>query len=229
MFVGNWLLAIYWDCTFAIEHVYGHHKNVGYKSDPATASRGESLYLFILRGMVKAHKDAWKIELDRLKRSNKFPYFLKNKMIQGYIRSLILCFAAFLIGNYTGLGIFLFWAFLAKCYLETINYVEHYGLVRVEGEPVLPKHSWNSNHVLSSSLLYNLNRHSAHHEKTNLRYWELKAYPDAPKLPRGYLACLYIAFFCPPLFKRMMRPKLKHWDETFENEGEKELVKEYYI
>jgi len=227
MFIGNWLLALSWDCTFAIEHVYGHHKNIGYKSDPATASRGESLYLFIIRGTIKAHKDAWKIELDRLKRASNFPFSFKNKMIHGYIRSLILCFLAFAIGSYTGLIIFLFWAILAKSYLETINFVEHYGLVRVEGEPVLPKHSWNSNHVLSSSLLYNLNRHSAHHERANLRYWELRAYPNAPKLPYGYLACLILAFFIPLVFKKMMEPKLKEWDETFANDEERELIASY--
>ena len=27
MFIGNWLLAFSCDCTFAIEHVYGHHRN----------------------------------------------------------------------------------------------------------------------------------------------------------------------------------------------------------
>ena len=47
MFFGNWLLSLSWDCTFAIEHVYGHHKNVCLPIDPATAKRGESIYLFI--------------------------------------------------------------------------------------------------------------------------------------------------------------------------------------
>ena len=28
LFVGSWLLSLSWDCAFAIEHVYGHHKNV---------------------------------------------------------------------------------------------------------------------------------------------------------------------------------------------------------
>ena len=44
MFVGNWLLAFSWDCTFAIEHVYGHHKDVCLDEDPASAKRGENIY-----------------------------------------------------------------------------------------------------------------------------------------------------------------------------------------
>ena len=47
MFVGNWLLAFSCDCTFAIEHVYGHHKNVCLPEDPATGKRGENIYLFL--------------------------------------------------------------------------------------------------------------------------------------------------------------------------------------
>ena len=47
MFIGNWLLAMSWDCAFAVEHVYGHHKNVGLEIDPATAKRGENIYSFI--------------------------------------------------------------------------------------------------------------------------------------------------------------------------------------
>ena len=56
MFMGNWLLAFSWDCAFAIEHVYGHHKNVGLGHDPATAKRGENIYLFILRAIIKEQK-----------------------------------------------------------------------------------------------------------------------------------------------------------------------------
>ena len=128
------------------------------------------------------------------------------------------------IGDFRYLRICIFWSVLAKCFLETINYIEHYGLVRVPGEAVMPRHSWNSNHVMSSILLYNLNRHSAHHEKTNLRYWELNSYPDAPTLPYGYLHCLYIAYFLPLIFKKMMKPKLEDWGDNFASDEEKQLL-----
>ena len=39
--------------------------------------------------------------------------------------------------------------------LETINYIEHYGLVRLEGSPVRPRHSWNSNTFISSAFTFN--------------------------------------------------------------------------
>ncbi len=46
MLIGNWMLAFSWDCTFAIEHVYGHHKDVCLDEDPASAKKRRK-YLFI--------------------------------------------------------------------------------------------------------------------------------------------------------------------------------------
>ena len=88
--MGNWLLALSWDCAFAVEHVHGHHKNVGLSIDPATAKRGENIYKFIINATLKEHKDAWKIELGRLKKRGISFYSMKNKMILGYIRSAII-------------------------------------------------------------------------------------------------------------------------------------------
>ena len=67
MFMGNWLLSLSWDCAFALEHVYGHHKNVGLQTDPATAKRGENIYAFILKAIKNEQIGAWNIERARLK------------------------------------------------------------------------------------------------------------------------------------------------------------------
>ena len=92
----------------------------------------------------------------------------------------------------SGVLFFLTCALIAKSFLEAINYVEHYGLVRQKGQPITMRHSWNSNHLMSSIYLYNVTRHSSHHEKTNLKYWELRAYDGAPTLPYGYLTMLFL-------------------------------------
>ena len=113
-------------------------------------------------------------------------------------------FLAFLIGGIKGLLIFILCAFIAKCLLEVINYTEHYGLVREPNKPVEIRHSWNSNNILSSILLYNVTRHSAHHQKANLKFWELDAYPNAPSMPYGYLSMLYIAIFLPFVYRKIM-------------------------
>ena len=224
MFIGNWMLAFSWDCAFAIEHVYGHHKNVGLPEDPATAKRGESLYSFIMRAIYKEQIVAWKIEMARLKRRNHYFLSFHNKMIVGYFRSIIIMVIAYSIGGIIGMAIFLLCAILAKSLLETINYSEHYGLVRLKGEPVCTRHSWNSNHAMSGVMLCNVNRHSSHHHSSNLKFWELDTLPEAPMLPHGYLAMLYIAIFLPFFYHRIMAKKLKDWDINYASDEEKKSL-----
>ena len=226
MFMGNWLLAFSWDCAFAVEHVYGHHKHVGLPSDPATAKRGENIYLFILRVIIKEQKDAWNIELTQARRREQPLFSIHNRMLIGYLKSLSITCIAYLIGGFSGLLIFLLCAFIAKSLLEVINYSEHYGLIRVSGEPVYPRHSWNSNSTMSSIYLYNVTRHSSHHEKANLKYWELRSYNDAPMMPQGYLTMLYMALFLPYFFHKMMAKKLVEWDKSYATDRERVLALE---
>ena len=226
MFIGNWLLAFSWDCTFAIEHVYGHHKNACLPEDPASAKVGENIYLFILKAIFNEHVDGWKIETNRIRKKGAYPFGFHNKMIIGYLRSLIITFFVFSISGLSGVLFFLICAFIAKSFLETINYVEHYGLVRERGKRVEMRHSWNSNHFMSSIYLYNVTRHSDHHRRWSLKFWELEPCPqDAPMTPFGYLSMLYIVLLTPYLYKKIMKKKLIEWSLNYANEQEKKLIK----
>ena len=52
--VGNWALATAWNPAFAIEHVYGHHKNIGIvEEDPVTATYGENPISFAFKAFLK--------------------------------------------------------------------------------------------------------------------------------------------------------------------------------
>tara|TARA_Y100000996_G_scaffold357812_1_gene299203 strand:+ start:510 stop:1634 length:1125 start_codon:yes stop_codon:yes gene_type:complete len=225
MFVGNWLLAFSCDCNFAIEHVYCHHKNVCLPEDPASAKRGENIYLFILRAIINEYISGCKIELSRLKRKKISFFTIKNRMIQGFLRSIIIALIILEFLGITGLFLFFLIAFLSKSSLEAINYIEHYGLVREKGKPVRMRHSWNSNHFFSSIYLYNVTRHSDHHRNTNLKFWELQPiHEDAPILPYGYLSMLYLVLLFPFLYKAIMKIELDDWDQNYANDFEKELV-----
>ena len=230
MFVGNWLLSFSWDCNFAIEHVYGHHKNVCLPEDPASAKRGENIYWFIVKGIINEQISGWEIESDRLQRKKISKFSIQNRMIIGYIRSFSITILIFMFGGIGGMFIFLLCSLLAKVFLEAINYIEHYGLVRERGKPVHMRHSWNSNHFFSSIYLYNVTRHSDHHRNTSLKFWELKPVDkDAPMLPYGYLTMLYLALFIPFLYNRIMKKELINWDQNYANDFEKSLVRNYFI
>ena len=132
----------------------------------------------------------------------------------------------YLIGGIDGLIMALSIALIAKILLEAVNYIEHYGLVRKEGAKVRPRHSWNSNHFMSNIILYNLTRHSHHHEKAFLEFWNLEAYEEAPEMPYGYLFTIYVALLCPWWYHKMMAKKLLDWDQNYANDNEKEIARE---
>ena len=225
MFIGNWLLSFSWDCNFAIEHVYGHHKNVCLPNDPASAKRGENVYLFILKAIINEQISGWKIESNRLQRKKLSLFSIQNRMTIGYMRSLSITILIFMFGGIIGVLFFLLCSLVSKIYLEAINYIEHYGLVREKGKPVRMRHSWNSNHFFSSIYLYNVTRHSDHHRNTNLKFWELNPIEkEAPILPYGYLTMLYLALFFPFLYNRIMRKELVNWDQNYANDFERNLV-----
>jgi alkane 1-monooxygenase len=95
--------------------------------------------------------------------------------------------------------------------LETINYIEHYGLSRkLEGsryERVSPMHSWNSNHTIGRLVLYELTRHSDHHHRASKKYQILESIEESPQLPFGYTTSMLIAFF-PPLWFKLMNKRI---------------------
>ena len=224
MFFGNWLQALCWDNVFAIEHVYGHHKHVGLLEDAATARRNEGIFKFMIRSTVNEYKNAFQIEKNRLKRKETSFFSLENKFIIGISRSIFISIIIYFIGSVTAFACYLISAFISKILLETINYVEHYGLIRAEGKPIRPRHSWNSNTFISSAFTFNLTRHSSHHEKAHFPYWKLKPYTEAPKMPFGYLATFFIALLFPWLYRKIMAKKLKDWDENYASDSEKKII-----
>ncbi len=223
---GRWILAASNTTDFSIEHVYGHHETVGTFVDPATARRGENVYKFIFRSITGSLRNAWILEANRLKKKNLPVLSYHNQYIRGLLMSLV--FMGFFIyaGGWVGFGLYMLQAFWARTLLEIVNYMEHYGLVRVPGAPVEPKHSWNTNRVMSSLILFSLTRHSAHHEKGDLPFWVLNPYPQAPEMPFGYLTTIYICMI-PSLWYKIINPKLKEWDEKFASKEELKIIEEY--
>jgi len=196
---------------FTIEHNYGHHKNVATKLDPATAKKGQSLYYFWITSVFGQYRNAWQIQMKFLKNKKTSFFSLENDLLlfliyQGFYLATIYLFlgrGAMLIALLVGVISFLF--------LETINYIEHYGLKRkkIKGkyERVQNRHSWNSDHILGRIILYELTRHSDHHFRASKKYQVLESLEDSPRLPFGYPMSMLVAFF-PPLWFAIMHPLL---------------------
>ena len=148
--VGNWALAAAWNPAFAIEHVYGHHKNVGIvEEDPVTAKANENPILFAIKAFFREHTHAWGIESRQLKRRKQNIISLRNRLLVGYMRTaLIFCFIYTFFGPFSVLLYFLT-GMGANYIFQMTNFIEHYGLVRIKGKPILHHHSWNSNNRIN--------------------------------------------------------------------------------
>ena len=97
-------------------------------------------------------------------------------------------------------------------FLECINYIEHYGLLRQQTksrryERVKGVHSWNSNHVVGRIVLYELTRHSDHHYKSSKKYQVLDCHEESPQMPFGYPTSMVLAML-PPLWFKIMNKRI---------------------
>ena len=226
MFFGRWLLAFSNDCSFSIEHVYGHHIRLGTPNDPATARRGENIYKFILRSTLFSYLSAWEIEKTRLDKQGLSIWGPQSKMLRGNLMILSLFVLAYIVAGWVGVGWWLVTSLFGKSLLEFVNFIEHYGLVRnMETTPVLPRHSWNSNKLFSSVWMYNLTRHSDHHSRGDAPFWELKAYPDTLMMPFGYPGTIMLSAI-PPLWHRIVNPLVLEWDKNYATKEELALAKQ---
>ncbi len=198
---------------FYIEHNFGHHLNVATPEDPATARYKQNLYSFWITSVVRTYISAWKIQLRLLKVSKRSFFSIRNDMI--FYTLFQLLFIA-LIYYYFGLYITflsIIMSIISFLFLETINYVEHYGLLRKKEsngryERVKPHHSWNSNHTIGRIVLYELTRHSDHHFKSSKKYQVLETLDDCPHLPYGYPTSILLSLI-PPIWFSIMNPLVK--------------------
>lgn len=218
--LGDLLMAMSLYGHFRSEHLLVHHRYVGTPRDTVTARYGEGFHRFFLRVLVEGYRSAWKAEKGMLARKGR-PWWDRSNPFWRYgALQLAMLALALTIGGWAGLGLFVLQAIVGVWQLELINYIEHYGLTRKhlgdgKYEHVRPRHSWNASHRASNWLLINLQRHSDHHYKPDRRYPLLQTYDatEAPQLPYGY-PVMGVAALIPPLWRRMMHPRIREWRRT---------------
>jgi alkane 1-monooxygenase len=218
--LGGLLLASVGYHGFKVEHLRGHHVHVSTPEDASSARRGQSLWHFLPRALARNTHNAWRLEAERLRRRGAGALHWRNELLWWSAAWLAFCAAATAIAGAAGLAFFLLQGLFAALSLEIINYVEHYGLERrrlTDGRYERPTrlHSWNSAYRLSNALLFQLQRHSDHHETPRRRYAALLHHDDAPQLPGGYAAMFVLAMF-PPLWFRVIDPRV---DEALRGAG----------
>ena len=250
-FHANMALASVCYLHWGLEHVHGHHRHVATPHDPATSRRGQTLYAFWWQSLVGGYRSAWQIEAGLLAKEGKKVWSFQNSMFGFALWPVLLCVA--LVGTFSLLqaggmlqadanlwlipAFFVVQSLVAILLLESVNYIEHYGIVRAQlatkpGRPVRyervnPLHSWNASQIASNWVLFQLQRHSDHHTYAARPYQVLRHFDESPQLPHGYALMILIATL-PPLWFRVMDPRLDAWKEQAVDADQiREAVKQF--
>jgi len=198
---------------FYVEHNKGHHKRVATPHDPSSARYGEWIYLFYFRTILFSYFSAWRIASNETRKKGKPAFSLYNEMIQfTIIQMAFIAFVFFAFGWLTTLY-YLGAAAIGILLLETVNYIEHYGLQRKlleEGkyERATPEHSWNSDHIIGRLMLFELSRHSDHHYMASRKFQILRHHDDSPQMPTGYPGMMLLSLI-PPVWFYVMNKRIK--------------------
>lgn len=200
---------------FRIEHNRGHHTWVATPEDPASARFGETIYSFAARELPGAFRRGWANEAERLTRRGLPVWSWRNEILVGFALTLAVAAALVLLFGWKVAPFILAHHFMGWYALTQANYVEHYGLKREKDangryRPVEPRHSWNTNHIVSNLMTFHLQRHSDHHANPMRPYQSLRDFDDIPCLPSGYPGMFLLAAI-PPLWFRTMDPRALAW------------------
>jgi len=206
---------------FYIEHNRGHHVRVATPEDPASSRLGQTFWEFLPRTVWGSLKSSWELEAQRLRRLGRSPWdprtYWQNDVLNSWAMSIVLFGVLIAVFGPAVIVFLVIQAVYGFSLLESVNYMEHYGLLRQKTqsgryERCAPKHSWNSDHLVTNLFLYHLQRHSDHHANPTRRYQTLRSMEGAPNLPTGYASLIGVTYV-PALWRRLMDHRvLEHYD-----------------
>jgi alkane 1-monooxygenase len=161
--IGTWAYTKFMYTHFLDEHIKGHHKHIATPEDPATARKNESLWTFLFRSSLGQITKTWKREVKRIKKENgddvtTLAIILYNKMTWCTVLHSAILLIIYVTLGWQSLKHQIVYSCFGIFFLELINYIEHYGILRSKDqngiyESVNKYHSWNS---LSSPVLFRL-------------------------------------------------------------------------
>jgi alkane 1-monooxygenase len=219
------MCAFFADPNRDVPHLTVHHLDFDTPADGDTAYRGENAYAFMWRCTVHNYQMLWTNEKKR-RAALGAPFFsMKNMIIWEILLTALIPLGAFFLGGWQAAALVFATQILGKFILEALNYLQHYGLIRVPGAPVEVQHTWNHLNWWDRVVGFEITNHIDHHRDGFMRFDELRPHPDAPQMPNIFL-CAISAFIPPLWFKAIAMPRLKHWDLHFANPAERVVARE---
>lgn len=198
---------------YKLIHIRSHHVHAGTTEDENTAWLNESIYAYIYRTIPGSMIRSWNLEARRFAGGDRSAGLdiVQNKMFTYAVGQVALLLVMYLLSGVWGLLFYLAHIVGAHVVLESVNYIQHYGLMRKqqdgEYEKTGAEHTWDTYHFFSSYVTFRVGHHSYHHLAVK-PYYLLATEPQAPKLPVGYFWSIAMVLL-PPWWRRVINPRLK--------------------
>lgn len=200
--LGLWLLLQVLYMQFEIEHIRGHHRYVATPLDIATAKKGESIYSFVPRTVAASFRQS--ADLERKAGRTGWRSHLNQYLVMQAVAVAAIAQAF----GWWALVWFIVQSAVAVFYLEAVNYIEHYGLIRHQlpsgrYAEVDESHSWDTYSAVTNAYLFKLGFHSDHHIAAARPYPMLRRREEDDVLPAGYSGMILLSLV-PPLWRSVM-------------------------
>jgi alkane 1-monooxygenase len=219
------MCAFFADAHRDIPHLYTHHIHFDTDADADYAPRGSTVYPFMWRCTRRNLDELLAAARKRREVTGAGLWSPRNFL---FWEMALLAAIPLAVGAYGGVlaGVLTLAAqVIAKFFLEALNYLQHYGLVRVPGSATRLHHTWNHLGWLDRTIGYEITTHVDHHIDPDLRFDQLIPHPDAPQMPNLFV-CAISAFIPPLWFKYVAMQRLKDWDLRFASPAEQAIARE---
>jgi len=221
--VGRYAQICFLDATRMEAHVVGHHIDVGTVEDTDTAARGETLYSFAPSAVVRSTIQAQMIECASLEKRGFARWSIRHKLWRAILAQIVFQTLLYWLGGWTAVALALGAMVIARFWVETFNYFQHYGQVRVIGSPIEKRHVWNHFGPLSRLIAFEITNHADHHLNSYQPYYDLVPHRDSVRMPSVFV-CFLAALFPPIWFRWIIKPALKKWDLEYASADERALA-----
>lgn len=221
--VGRYAQVCFLDCTRMEAHVVGHHLDVGTVEDTDTAARGKTLYNFAPYAVVRSTIQAQMVECASLEKRGFSRWSIRHKLWRAILAQIIFQGLMYWIGGWKAVALALAAMVIARFWIETFNYFQHYGQVRVVGSPIEKRHVWNHFGYLSRIMGFEITNHADHHLNSYQAYYALVPHLDSVRMPSVFV-CFLTALIPPIWFRFIIKPALKQWDLEYASAEERALA-----
>ncbi len=221
--VGRYSHLCILDCTRDIGHVVGHHIDVGTVDDGDTAARGTNLYLFTANAVLESTRYAMNMEGNALKKKGLSPWNIRHRAYRALLALALFHVVLFLIGGWQANLFGLCGQLVARFWVESFNYFQHYGIVRAKGAPIGRRHLWNHLGWFSRTVAFEITNHADHHLNSYQVYYKLVPHKEAIPMPSVFVC--FLSALIPPLWHEVIiKPALKRWDLEFATAEERQMA-----